>query len=361
MCGITGFSNFNFSYLNNKPFWSDILIKMRKKIAHRGSDTVGEFLSEHVGLGHTRLTIRDLKTGAQPITRTFNGIDYSIVYNGEIYNTDELKNDLISLGYSFKTTTDTEVILYGYIHYKEDFIQKLNGIFSFAIWDGYKNSLLLCRDRLGIKPLFYTLQNNTLIFGSEIKALFEYPDIIPKADEDTLREILGLFPARSEGSGVFKNIKEVKPGHFITFSKELFYEAEYWSLKSKPHTNDYNTTVDYTSFLVKDSIKRQLVSDVPVCTFLSGGIDSSIVTAVSSNCLKESSTELNTFSFDFTENDKYFVSNSFQPERDRPYVDKMLDLYKTKHTYLECNETDLADFLYDAVDAKDLNGIKNYF
>lgn len=357
MCGIAGFCNFDIDYTQESKYWNDILIQMRESIAHRGNDNVGEYLRQHVGFGHTRLSIRDLAFGAQPIIRVVNGIEYAIIYNGEIYNTDELTPQLKKAGYHFETTTDTEVVLYAYIHYGIDFVNELNGIFAFAIWDGGLDSLILYRDRVGIKPLFYTVKNNTLVFGSEIKAIFSFPDIKPQIDINSLREIFGIGPARTPGNGVFKGIYEVEPGHYAVFSKDGLRFAQYWDIKSSPHTDSYAQTVEKVAFLVEDAVKRQMVSDVPVCSFLSGGIDSSIVTAIASDFLSQQGLTLNTFSFDFKGNDIYFQSNAFQPERDRPFVECMLGRYNLNHTYLECEEGLLADLLYTLVDAKDLPGM----
>ena len=357
MCGIAGFCGFGQNYEENKEYWNQILISMRKSIAHRGSDNTGEFLDRHVGLGHTRLSIRDLSFGAQPIIREAYGKKYAIIYNGEIYNTDEIKNDLIAAGYVFETTTDTEVILYGYMYYGKDFVNKLNGIYAFAIWDEASERLILYRDRFGIKPLFYTISNSTLVFGSELKALFCHPYVEPQLNTDSFREIFGIGPARTAGNGVFKNVFEIRPGYSAIFDINGFKETQYWELQSHEHRDSYEETVEQVSFLVRDAITRQMVSDVPVCSFLSGGLDSSIVTAIASDVLNESGSTLNTFSFDFNQNDVYFKSNSFQPERDRPYVVEMLKSCRTNHTYLECDETSLVDLLYPAVDAKDLPGM----
>lgn len=358
MCGIAGFSNFNENFLNNESFFKETLDNMRKSLKRRGDDANGIYLDKHFGSSHSRLSIRDLtENGTQPIMKNINYNKYVIVYNGEIYNTDELKKDLKNKGYEFTTTTDTEVILYLFIEYKEKCVDYLNGIFAFSIYDTQNETVYLFRDRVGIKPLFYTINDNTLVFGSEPKAIFKYPNITPTIDLDSLRQILGIGPARIAGNGVFKNLYEVKPGHFIIFNKYGLKEIQYWELKSDYHKDSYEQTVEKVSFLVRDAIERQLVSDVDICTFLSGGIDSSIVTAVSSNYLNKLGKRLNTFSFDFKENDIYFKSNKFQPERDRPYVDIMLKEYNLNHNYLECNEEDLIDLLYKAVDAKDLPGM----
>ncbi len=356
MCGIAGFCNFEQNYMKKCGYWDKVLLDMRKVIAHRGADDAGAYLREKVGFSHTRLAIRDISGGKQPIVRNVKGREYAICYNGEIYNAAELKGKLMLEGYEFETTTDTEVILYAYIHYGVDFVKKLNGIFAFAIWDASEKKLILYRDRVGIKPLFYGFaQDNTLIFGSEIKALFEYPDFKPELTIDGMREIFGIGPARTSGNGVFKGVNEVVSGHFMVFTEnKQLSDIVYWDLEAREHTDDYEDTVDTVRFLVTDAIERQLVSDVPVCSFLSGGIDSSIVTAVAQNYMKSKGKSLNTFSFDYSDNDKYFQSNAFQPERDKPYVDIMVKEYETNHTYLECSQEQLFDNLFAAVLAKDL-------
>ncbi len=359
MCGIVGFCDFYQNYTEENFLsqkWQKVLVDMRNSIAHRGKDQCGEYLRKNIGLAHTRLAIRDIYLGAQPMIKKFSS-DFVIVYNGEIYNIPELKKDLVSAGYSFQTSTDTEIILCCYMHYGVDFVSRLNGIFAFAIWDESKSRLLLYRDRMGVKPLFYTFSEKSLVFGSEIKALFCHPKITPKLDADSFRQILGLGPARKSGSGVFKDIFEINSGCYAIFNADGIKHFRYWDLKSKEHTDSYQKTVETTSFLVKDAITKQMVSDVPICSFLSGGIDSSIVTKVASDYLSGSEKTLNTFSFDFIGNDKNFKSNSFQPEQDRPYVDIMLNHINSYHTYLECDKTDLLDLLKTAVIAKDLPGM----
>lgn len=357
MCGIAGFCDFNADFLKDAEKWKQVLIDMRTAIAHRGHDQTGEYLNRHIGLAHTRLSIRDLVGGTQPMLRKRDGKTFGIVYNGEIYNAEELKADLLRRGCRFETTCDTEVILCGYMEYGMEVAKKLNGIFAFTVWDESRSSLFLCRDRMGVKPLFYAAKGDTLVFGSEPKALFAHPQIQPKADLDSFREIFGLGPARTPGCGVFCGLREVKPGCILEFSRERVQEAPYWTLEAKPHTDSYEETVEKVSWLLRDAVKRQLVSDVPVCSFLSGGVDSSVVTAIAARELAKQGVTLNTFSFDFTHNDTCFQSNAFQPTRDRPYVDKVLAIYPLHHTYLECDETTLADMLKDAVRMKDLPGM----
>lgn len=357
MCGIAGFCDFKRNFLQDAQPWTAVLQAMRTAIAHRGHDQTGEYLRRSVGLAHTRLSIRDLAGGAQPMVRRQGEAEYAIVYNGEIYNADELKEDLCCRGYRFETTCDTEVILCGYMEYGMEVARKLNGIFAFAVWDKQRDTLFLCRDRLGVKPLFYALAGSTLVFGSEPKALFAHPDMTPRADLDSFREIFGVGPARTPGCGVFCGLREVKPGCIVACSQAGVNESPYWSLEARPHTDNYEETVERVSWLLRDAVRRQLVSDVPVCSFLSGGIDSSVVTALASRQLEAEGSALNTFSFDFTHNDDCFQSNAFQPTRDRPFVDQVLSLYPLHHTYLECDEVTLADLLEDAVRMKDLPGM----
>ncbi len=357
MCGIAGFCQRNTDFTYQKERWTQVLVDMRKSIAHRGEDQTGEYLAPTVGLSHTRLSIRDLAGGAQPMLRQAAGHTYGIVYNGEIYNTEELVPDLQRRGYSFQTTCDTEVILYAYMAYGMAFAEKLNGIFAMAIWDEREGRLVLCRDRLGVKPLFYTVQGETLVFGSEPKALFCHPQVRPEADLDSFREIFGVGPARTPGCGVFKGICEVKPGHLLVFDQNGLTQHRYWSLQAAPHLDSYPETVEKVSYLLRDAVERQMVSDVPVCSFLSGGVDSSVVTALASNYLQKQGGQLNTFSFDFAHNDDFFQANAFQPSRDRPYVDQVLQLYPLRHTYLECDEETLADMLPQTVAIKDLPGM----
>ncbi|MGM9522775.1 MAG: asparagine synthase (glutamine-hydrolyzing) [Oscillospiraceae bacterium] len=357
MCGIAGFCSFDGDLRSKRLELEGVLVKMRQSIAHRGHDQTGEYLGENIGLSHTRLSIRDIAGGRQPMVRTVGGTEYAIVYNGEVYNTDELIPELKAKGYSFETTCDTETVLFAYIEYGLDFAKKLNGIFAAAVWDGRRKRLVLCRDRLGVKPLFYTIKDGVLVFGSEIKALFCHPMISPQADDDSFREIFGIGPARTAGFGVFKNIREIRPGYLAVFSEEGFLEEKYWSLEALRHTESYGQTVERVSYLVRDAVTRQMVSDVSVCSFLSGGLDSSVVTAIASRYMEDSGAVLNTFSFDFEGNDASFKANSFQPTRDRPFVERMLSCFKLNHTYLECSETDLPELLSPALTARDLPGM----
>lgn len=354
MCGIAGFVNYRRNYLKDRGEYEHILMKMCQVLYHRGPDESGRILSENYGLAHTRLSIIDLKKGKQPMSLKVGDNVFRIVYNGEIYNTKELKKDLGAKGWRFETTSDTEVILNVFAEYGIEGVKKLNGIFAFCIVNEGNREAYLVRDQVGVKPLYYTVKDGEIIFASEIKGIFEYKGIKPQIDKNGLNEVLSLGPAKTYGSGVFKNIQEVKPGHFIRITDDGAKEHKYWGLEAKEHSMTYEDTIEKTRFLVIDSVKRQMVSDVPIATFLSGGIDSSVVSAICSDELKKRGERLGTFSFDFKDNDKYFKANAFQPSQDKPFVKIMADYMQSEHHYLECNNSNLYDKLYESVDVRDL-------
>ena len=194
------------------------------------------------------------------------------------------------------------------------------------------------------------------MFSSEPKGLFA-AGIRPQIDRQGLNEIFSLGPAKTSGCGVFRGVDELLPGHWLKYAPEGTLLHAYWRLESHPHTEDWAETVEHTRFLVTDAIKRQMVSDVPICTFLSGGVDSSLVSAVCAGELRRQGKRLTTFSFDFVDNSKYFQANAFQPSRDRPYVEKMVQFIGSDHHFLECGNRDMVECLYKAVDAKDLPGM----
>lgn len=354
MCSIAGFYDPSARFLAKQAEFEHILRQMGQCQTHRGPDDSGILLTDQCGLSHTRLSIIDLKNGSQPMTRSLGDHLYHIVYNGEIYNLKELKRALFERDILPKTSSDTEIILLSYLTFGPTFIQKLDGIFAFAIYDEQHKILTLYRDSFGVKPLFYTVHNGTLIFSSELKGLFCFPGITAKLDQNGLNELFGLGPARTPGSGIFKDIHELKPGTCMTCSHLGCSTHTYFRLMSRPHEDSYEDTIEKTRFLITDAIKRQMISDVPICTFLSGGVDSSLVSAVCANELKAQGQTLTTYSFDFTDNDKYFQANSFQPSMDRPYVDKMAAFLHSDHHYLECGSQIQADKLYESVDAHDL-------
>lgn len=354
MCGIAGFCNYHRNYTQNAGKWYAALQKMNRVQKHRGPDDDGVFLAPHCGLSHVRLAIIDIAGGHQPMTLQRHNHRCTIVYNGEIYNMPQLRRELMEEGMTFDTTSDTEVILAGYLLHGWEYVKQLNGIFAFCIWDESLQKLFLFRDRQGVKPLFYTFWDHTLIFSSEIKGLLSYPHMPSEVDREGLCEVFGLGPAKTYGKGVFRNVSELLPGHYLAYSGGTVHSLPYWQLEALPHPDTWEETLEKTRFLVTDAIKLQMLSDVPICTFLSGGVDSSLVTSVCSKELAKEGRLLDTYSFDFKDNALNFQANAFQPSQDRPWVDKMKDYAHTSHHYLECCNEDLYGDLYASVDARDL-------
>ena len=353
MCGFVGFANLkeNISSKTN-------IYNMNESISKRGPDEDGYYYEEHVCLGHKRLIVVDPDGGKQPMSAMKDGNLYTIVYNGQLYNTKDLRSELEENGFTFDSYSDTEVLLKSFIFWKYDVVKKLNGIFSFAIWNSKKNELFLARDHFGVKPLFYTIYNNTLVFASEIKALFKYPGIEAKLDEQSIAELFGIGPARTAGLGIFKNIYEIKPAHFGIFNESGLHIERYWKLESKVHTDNLEKTCDNVRFLLEDSISRQLVSDVPLCTFLSGGLDSSIITKYASDyCFENSLPPLDTYSIDYVDNDKNFVKSDFQPNSDNYYINLMINKLHTLHHPIVIDTPELAEYLEDAMIARDMPGM----
>lgn len=353
MCGFVGFANLkeNISSKTN-------IYNMNESISKRGPDEDGYYYEEHICLGHKRLIVVDPDGGKQPMSAMKDGNLYTIVYNGQLYNTKDLRSELEENGFTFDSYSDTEVLLKSFIFWKYDVVKKLNGIFSFAIWNSKKNEIFLARDHFGVKPLFYTIYNNTLVFASEIKALFKYPGIEAKLDEQSIAELFGIGPARTAGLGIFKNIYEIKPAHFGIFNESGLHIERYWKLESKVHTDSLGKTCDTVRFLLEDSISRQLVSDVPLCTFLSGGLDSSIITLYASKyCKKHNLPPLNTYSVDYVDNDKNFVKTDFQPNSDNYYINLMTEKLNTNHHTVVLDTPELASALEDAMIARDFPGM----
>ncbi|MCI8449099.1 MAG: asparagine synthase (glutamine-hydrolyzing), partial [Eubacterium sp.] len=354
MCSIAGFYDPSANFTARQEEFEHILRQMGHVQSHRGPDDSGIRLTAQCGLSHTRLSIIDLQNGSQPMTKSFGSHLYHIVYNGEIYNLKSLRQALFERDVIPKTSSDTEVILLSYLTFGPEFVCQLDGIFAFAIYDERHKILSLYRDSFGVKPLFYTIKDKTLVFSSELKGLYCFPGVTARLDPGGLNELFGLGPARTPGNGILTDIHELKPGTCMTCSSLGSITHTYYRLTSRPHEDSYEDTIEKTRFLITDAIKRQMISDVPICTFLSGGVDSSLVSAVCASELKAAGGQLSTYSFDFTENDKYFQANSFQPSMDRPYVDKMAAFLHSDHHYLECDSLTQADKLYESVNAHDL-------
>lgn len=354
MCGITGFVN----YKKDISSYKNVLSEMTNELHKRGPDEEGFYLNNHIALGHKRLIVIDPEGGKQPKIKKFSFGEYAIVYNGQIYNTKELRETLKENGLEFNTYSDTEVLLNAYIYYGNDVVNHLNGIFSFAIWNSHTEELFLARDHFGVKPLFYTIFNDNFIFASELKAIFKFPNIPIIVDKQGISELFGIGPAHTPGLTVYKNIFEIKPAHFAIYNRSGLHTKRYWKLTSKSHTESFEETCNHLRNLLEDSINRQLVSDVPLCTFLSGGLDSSILTKLIGNYRKENGlSTISTYSVDYVDNDKNFVKSDFQPNSDNYYINLMTENSYSTNQKVVLNTPALADALEDAMIARDVPGM----
>jgi len=315
MCGITG-------YLGQGN--EEILRGMTDSLKHRGPDDKGFYFNENIGLGHRRLSIIDLETGHQPITNEDKTIQ--LIFNGEIYNYQELRKKLINQGHKFSTQTDTEVMVHLYEEKGEDFLKELNGMFTLALWDEKKKKLILARDRMGQKPLYYSLINNTLVFGSELKALFHHPLIKKEIDFDSLNKYL-IYEYVPTPQTIIKGVNKLEPGHFLVYQNNQLKKFPYWNIQFNQLGNkkDYLTKFEE---LLEDSVKRRLISDVPLGIFLSGGIDSSTIAYYAQ---KNSNQKIKTFSIGFE--DKSFDESD--------YANQVAKFLKTEHYHQNFTSNDL--------------------
>lgn len=354
MCGIAGLVNFKENIVQDK----DILNKMIKTLEKRGPDAKGSYISTNVLVGHRRLIVVDPKGGLQPMTKIFEGKKYTLVYNGELYNTEDLRKELKGKGFTFDSYSDTEVLLTSYICWGKECVNKLIGIFAFGVYDEYKREVFLARDQMGVKPLFYAIHNNTLVFGSEIKTILADPRIKREIDMEGLTEIFGLGPATIPGSGVFKNIKEIAPANCLLISGDGNIKRwEYWTVHAREFHETPKEAIVHARELLIDAVKRQLVGDVPVCTFLSGGLDSSIISAVAAEEFRKQGKTLTTYSINYEDNEKYFKASLFQPTSDEYWAEEMSKFIGSNHRNVILNHSDLAEALKDAVISRDLPGM----
>ncbi len=347
MCGFCGYMQ------NDDITEKDTILAMKESIIQRGNSDNNIYINNNVALGHVRLSIIDIKNGTQPMKKTINNNSYTIVYNGELYNTNLLRNILITRGYDFTTECDTEVLLLLYVEFKEKMLRFINGIFAFAIYDENENSIFVAKDRLGIKPLFYTVSNDKFIFSSEIKGILASKFISPTMGKEELLELFSLGPAHSPGKTYFKNIFELKAGHYALYKNNTLTINKYWDLEEKKMFDDDSEIIDNVKFLVSDSTKKQLVSDVGMSSMLSGGLDSSIVTKIASDNIKE----LNTYSINYENNDKDFVANSYQLTKDSDFVKIMVKYLDTNHKTIIVDDNSLFNSLYESVIARDMPGM----
>ena len=353
MCGIAGWLDEAADIREKK----EELLQMSESLRRRGPDEHGEYIRRHAALLHRRLSVIDPENGQQPMSTLYEGEKYTIVYNGELYNTAELRDELKEAGFGFGTHSDTEVLLKAYCYYKEACAEKLNGIFAFAVYEENAGRLFLCRDRVGVKPLFYHAYHNGVIFGSEIKAIFHSGMLAPRVDEEGLYELFFLGPARTPGNGVFKGIEELRPGEYAIYESGRLQKRRYFRLTARPYEDSESQTIEKLRFLLTDAIERQLVSDVPMCYFLSGGLDSSIICQIASNFRRRNKlSPIDTYSVEYADNQRYFTRSHFQPNADYEYIGMMVQSAGSRHHEIVLDNEDVVDALYPSVRARDLPG-----
>lgn len=353
MCGIAGWVDFNRDLYNE----DEIMDKMSGEIAPRGPDARGLWKNNQCYFVHRRLIVIDPENGKQPMKGSNYGREYIICYNGELYNTEEIRFELLKAGHSFNGHSDTEVLLHSYMEWGESCTERLNGIYAFAVWDELNEKLFLCRDRIGVKPLFYYVYDSGIIFASEIKALLAHPYVKPVVGRNGIASVMLLGPALKCGDGIFKNVHELKPAENAVFTADGLKTYSYWHLVAKPHTESEADTIGHVRELLTDSIERQLVSDVPLCTFLSGGLDSSIISAVAARKYRKDGRQLHTFSVDYKGNRENFHASSFQPDEDAPWIVKMSEYIGSSHENVVIDTPQLADALISSTYARDLPGM----
>ncbi len=326
---------------------------MLATMARRGPDGNGVYRDRECTLLHARLAVIDPAGGAQPMVLTQGGETWVLIYNGELYNTEEIRRELLALGHAFQGHSDSEVLLHAFAQWQEGCLERLNGIYAFAIWQESRRRLFLARDRMGVKPLFFRRRSGELIFASEIKTILAVPGVEAELDAQGASEILLLGPGRSPGCGVFRDIEEVEPGCCGWFEEGKLRLYRYWQLRDREHRENFDETAEQVRWLVLDAIRRQTVSDVPLGTFLSGGLDSSLISAVCAARMLG----LPTFSLDYADNDRYFVPSKFQPNSDSHYIRLMQDALQTEHHWSVLTTEELMAALEPAVEARDLPGM----
>jgi asparagine synthase (glutamine-hydrolysing) len=339
MCGITGW----VSYDGNLEACRNVITAMTKTMERRGPDAGGVWIDQHTALGHRRLAIIDLAGGAQPMHAEELGRTTAVLsYSGEVYNFVELRRELTRLGQQFKTRSDTEVVLRGYLQWGADVAERLNGMFAFAIWDVRTQELFLIRDRMGVKPLYYYPTANGVLFGSEPKAILAHPGVRPRVDKDGFREILVL--AKNPERTIYGGMYEVRPGQIVRVNRKGLTKRSYWTLTAREHEDDLPRTIGKVAELLEDIVQRQTVSDVPLCSLLSGGLDSSAVTALAHRALNvQPGTGIRSFSVDFAHHGAAFTTSEFHKSSDTPFVRDFVAHTRCNHSEIILESRDLAD------------------
>lgn len=349
MCGITGWVDWQADLSTQGA----VLEKMISCLIPRGPDEQGQWLSPHAALAHRRLIVLDPQGGKQPMRYEVGDCTYAITYNGEIYNFRELRAELQQQGHTFHTHSDTEVVLHAYVEWGESCVTRFNGIFAFGLWDEQRQRLLLARDHLGVKPLFYARRGGSLLFASEIKSLLAHPLIKPEVSAEGLAEIFS-FNRVTPGCGVYRGIQEVRAGYMLLCDRESVRPARFWSLRSAPHTDDVQTTAEHIRALLEDIVRRQLIADVPVVTMLSGGLDSSGVTALAGREFRREGRQLHTYSIDFVDSARHFEENVQRPNLDAPWVQRMAEHVGSQHHTIMLDTPELVENLLVPMRAHDI-------
>ncbi|MET9765674.1 asparagine synthase (glutamine-hydrolyzing) [Streptomyces sp. NPDC006372] len=337
MCGIAGWVSFDTDLTRQ----GDVLDAMTETMACRGPDGRGTYLGTHVGLGHRRLAVIDLPGGTQPMSVSTPAGDVVLVYSGEAYNFQELRGRLESLGHSFRTDSDTEVVLRSYLEWGESVVDHLDGMYAFAIWDARDQKLLLVRDRMGIKPLFYHPTSDGVLFGSEPKAILANPLVRKAVDTDGLRELFAQ--TKTPGWALWKGMHEVLPGTLISVDRRGLRERTYWRLQAAEHTDSLDDTVARVREMLTGIVDRQLISDVPQCVLLSGGLDSSAITGLAAERLALRGEQVRTFSVDFAGQEENFVPDEMRETPDSPFVRDVVAHVRSAHHDVVLNPADLSD------------------
>ncbi|GAA1767986.1 asparagine synthase (glutamine-hydrolyzing) [Luedemannella helvata] len=339
MCGIAGLVDFR----EREGDLTDILDRMCGSLHRRGPDDQGTWVRGGVGLGLRRLSVIDLAGGRQPmVSREADGRDVALVYSGEIFNYVELRTELVGLGHRFETSSDTEVVLRAYLQWGPACAERFVGMFAFAVWDGRTEELVLIRDRFGIYPLYYAELDGGVVFGSELKALLEHPRVAPEVDLDGFRAVI-TFVKRPE-NGIFKGVHEMLPGTIRRIGRGGSQQITYWTLPAREHTDDLDTTVATVRELLEESVRSQLISDVPVGVFLSGGLDSSAIAALSARVMREKGEgPLRTFSVDYAGHADDFTPDEVRTTPDYPFVARMAQHLGADHTRVVVGTDELMD------------------
>ncbi|MGW5665221.1 asparagine synthase (glutamine-hydrolyzing) [Streptomyces sp. NPDC003758] len=337
MCGITGW----VSYDRDLRTETATLDAMTRTMACRGPDDSGTWIGGAAALGHRRLAIIDLPGGRQPMTAETPEGTVALVYSGETYNFTELRRELTALGHRFTTDSDTEVVLRAYLEWGDGLAERLNGMYAFAVWDGRRDTLVMIRDRMGIKPFYYHPTSDGVLFGSEPKAILANPLAPARVRLDGLRELLALV--KTPGHAVWDGMREVEPGTVVTVDRQGVHRRVYWRLETRPHTDDRDTTIATVRALLEDIVRRQLVADVPRCTLLSGGLDSSAMTALAARQLAVHGEKVRSFAVDFVGQADHFVADELRATPDAPFVHDVARACATDHQDIVLDAQALAD------------------